>query len=131
MTTNPTYKRETYNKHEAFATCRPYSTLHEAPKPGERAAFKWWDRKHTPQNKRFGQVESWTQLEVIDNPEGHNSVGGALGPSAPVHGWTQISLEETTRHGDRAQTRTISVCLSHDAREALFQYLLNSRTQQL
>lgn len=128
---NPTYKRETYNRHEAFALIEPYSVMYDAPKPGGLAAFKWWDDKHTPQNKRAGQVKSFARLEVMDNPEGHNSIDGALGPSAPVHGWTQIRLEETTEHGDRSQTRVISVCLSADAREALFQYLLKSRTQQL
>lgn len=123
MTTNPTYKRETYKKHEAFALIAPYSVLNDEPKPGGLAAFRWWDEKHTPHNKRSGQVKSRAILEVLDVPEGHNSIDGALGPSAPVHGWTQIRLEETTRHGERAQTRVISVCLSHDAREALIKYL--------
>lgn len=117
-------KTETYNKHEHFAVVGTYDVMNKPPKPGERGSFCFVDRKHTPQNKIPGSVESRCELTVTANEDGHNSVDTATAATAPVKGWTEIRMEETTVHNGRQARRVISVTLHHDARKALLEYLL-------
>ena len=116
MTRHKEYTLETYNDNEGFKVEPRYGK-------GTRDAFKFRDHKHTPYNKRPGSVNSSAYLIIEDEPEGANT-DDKTKTTAPVKGWLSISIEEVTTHGDRSQSRTISVTLSHDARKALLAYLL-------
>ena len=80
------------------------------------------DDKNTPYNKRPGQVAKSTLLLDVTDYNGDQLVR--------PEGWTEIRLEEITQSkaGGPFQTRTISVILHGDQRQALID-LLNGASE--
>lgn len=77
--------------------------------------LKFFDQKHTPDNKLPGTVDSVLEVVVVRNP---------------VKGWTEISFVEFT-YGKKTIRKSISLTLSTEQSDVLAEYLVDGYKNQL
>ena len=98
-----------------------YGFFIRPPKEDERWSFQYRDPKHTPWNKRRGEVAySVATIDVEQCPLNEKGLGD----------WITFTMEEMTmaKEGGRHVSRTISITLNGAHRAALLQYLRDTET---